>query len=407
MMPLDEIRVLELAQGWAGPTIGYILGDFGADVIKVEAVQRPDWWRTSGQDQSQPDWWETRGGWNFVNRNKRGITLDLTNPAGRDAFVKLAALSDVIIESFSSRVMENLGLTFDKLSAVNPRLIMLSMPAYGLTGPWRDYVGFGPSLEAATGLASMTGYGDGVPRETGLGVPDVMAGHIGLFAILLALRQRRSSGRGQLIDLSQTEASVRYLGERIVEASTNAAPPRQSMDPAEATHGIYRCRATDTDDNWIVISFETDAEFAATCDVIGRPDLAGDARLATLEGRQAHRPALDAAIADWTIRQDKRQAMVSLQEAGVTAGIVSDPRDMVNDPHLKSRGYFAGISRPITGVNPIPSPIVRASQSPAGIRIPAPTLGQHNEEILGGLLGMTDDELDNLRTRGVIGNAPI
>ena len=252
---LGGIRVLDLTHAWAGPFATQLLADYGAEVIKIETCERPDMLRFSTwpTDETRPDAYN-RGGWfQYLGRNKLSLTLDLKQPQGHDLFKRLVAQSDVVIENFSARVMPHLGLDYAVLQAVNPRLIMISMPGYGTVGPYKDFVAFGEMIEPFAGLSELTGYPDRAPLRLAVAYPDPVAGFHAALATLLALRQRRQTGRGQHIHIPHREPITRMLGEAVLDYTVNGRTPRRigNRHRAWAPHGCYPCRGPD---RWITIA---------------------------------------------------------------------------------------------------------------------------------------------------------
>lgn len=403
--PLRGLRVIDLSQGWAGPLLAGTLGEMGADIIKVESIQRPDWWRGVAPDGAAADAHEQSPLFNGVNRNKRDVTLNLTHPGGRELLLNLVRLGDVLVENFTPHVMESLQLPYAELSQQNPNLIMISMPAYGISGPWRDYPALGTTVESMCGVQSLTGYEGGDPRMQSTSWDPVVGLH-GLVAVLAALRQRRREGHGQFIELAHIEAGIQFVAEPLMEYVLNGRirPRRGNSSPSMAPHGCY---AAAEENAWLAIAVEDDEQWLALCGAIGRPDLAAREDLRTLAGRLADRATLDDAIGAWTSNRDGRDAMTTLQAIGVAAGVVSSPADLLSDPHLAARDFFVTVDRPYVGAHPYPGPVVRYSRTPGNLSLQAPVLGEHNEQILGELLGLMPAEIAELEALAVIGTRPI
>ncbi len=349
-LPLDGIRVLDLTMVWAGPYCTQILADFGAEVIKIESVKRFDLVRgvthPPAGAHGYPDDDPVR--FNERNRNKLGLTLDLTTQAGIALFKQLVAISDVVVENFSARVMEKLGLEYDTLRRIRPDLVMLSMPGFGKSGPASDSAAFGITIELMSGIASLNGYGDGRPMKGGVNTGDPIAALHGVGAILAALYYRAETGAGQFIDLSQQESAIAVIGHVFLGYAMDGVAPRPlgNRDPDRVPQGCYPCRG---EEHWLAISVRTDDEWQALCQVIERPDLAGDPRFASRDDRWAHHDELDAIIGAWTAGQDRYQALRLLQRAGVPAGIALNNRDLVADPHVRARQDLVMIDHPSIG----------------------------------------------------------
>lgn len=404
-LPLADIRVVDVTMGWAGPTVTHFLGDMGAEVIKIEAVQRYDWWRMMGME-LKPGAWERRGGWNTVNRNKLGITLDLTRPDGVRLCRELVAVGDILVENYRAGVVERFGLGYETLRAINPSIVMLSMPAFGMSGPWRDYVGFGNNVEQLSGLPAIMGYENGRPTVLGTGIPDPVAGFFGTLAAIVALRQRRRTGRGQLIDLSQLEALTRLVGEHIVAFSMNRREPRRigNRHAFAAPHGVYQCKG---DDSWISIAVYNDAQWRALCAEMGHSEWADDARFADSLSRFERQDEMDRLIGEWTKAFEHRGLMTRLQNVGVPAGAAYAPQELLDDPQLQARGFWQMVTREHVGTKPHPGMYFKLSRTPGRIRLPAPTMGQHNALILGELLGVAQNEIARLEREKIIGTEPL
>jgi crotonobetainyl-CoA:carnitine CoA-transferase CaiB-like acyl-CoA transferase len=404
--PLDGIRVIDFTAWWAGPAAGHVLASLGADVVKVESTKRPDLMRYSATRPPSEDlWWEWGPIYHGANNGKRGITLDLTRPEGVALVEQLVARSDVVIENFTPRVMENFGLDWDALHAVNPRLVMTRMPAYGLDGPWRDRTGFAQTMEAITGMAWVTGWPDG-PPVLPRGPCDPLAALHAVFATMLALRDRETSGEGRLVEVTMIEAALNMAAEQVVEYGTTGTVLERSGNRGRgaAPQNVYRGAGHE---QWLALAIATDEQWQLLRDVLGDPEWARDPALATGPGRVAAHDAIDAALADFFATRDARELAETLAARGVPAGHVIDARDTAQNPQMRHRAFFEVEDHPVTGARDIPvMPFRFRHQREPWMRRPSPTLGQHNEEILGGILGLTAAELAALSTAGIIGTRP-
>ncbi|MFC1926768.1 CaiB/BaiF CoA transferase family protein [Chloroflexota bacterium] len=402
-LPLEGIRICDLSNFWSGPSCTSYMGSMGAEVIKVESIQRPDGFRFGTPVVDQ--WWEIYGPWNSMNLNKYSLTLDLTRPRGVELFKELVKISDMVIENFPPRVMESFGLTYPVLKDIEPNIIMISMPGYGMTGPWRDYVGFGPIFEHVSGLAYITGYADGPPLAVG-GAADPIVGMHAAFALLAALEYRRRTGKGQFIDLSQTELLTYLVGPAVIDYSLNHRVWGRMGNRAlsMAPHGVYRCKG---DDMWLAIAVSSDKEWQSFCHTIGNHKLAQDERFTTLTDRLDNQNELDRLIEEWTVNQDFYKAMDILQQAGVSAGVVTKPHEAPEEPHFKDRELFQQLTRDIVGTQLYPKSPVRLSETPAVTTRPAPKLGEHNDYVLGELLGISKAEMEDLEKDMIIGTRPL
>ncbi|MEE8422670.1 MAG: CoA transferase [Dehalococcoidia bacterium] len=411
--PLRGVRVLDLTRVWAGPVAARILGDLGADVIRVEAPsgRGPAVIRRPGRGADFPDGdpgerpWNRQGLFNKLNRNKRSLALNLKEPRGRELFLALVAESDVVIENFSARVMPGLGLDYDRLREAKPDIIYLAMPAFGLDGPRRDYIGFGSSIEPSSGFTALMGYSADEPRITAAGVSDPIAGTTAAAAILSALEHRDATGSGAFLELSQQQAGINFIGEHLIERQLSGHEPerRGNAHPEFAPHGVYRCRG---DDNWIALTTRDERDWAALDAVSGR-GWGDDTRFATVEARRRNQAALDAEIEAWTEGSDKSELTRALQSAGVPAGPVLSAPEWLADAHLEARGYFVELDHPDAGRNRWDgSPIMAGGERDYDWWTAAPTLGGDNEAILGGVLGLSQPEIDKLYEGGVIADRP-
>jgi crotonobetainyl-CoA:carnitine CoA-transferase CaiB-like acyl-CoA transferase len=402
-LPLQGVRIIDVCVFWAGPMATALLADLGAEVVKIESIQRIDYMRLIG-GWPTPDGYEWSMVFNGANRNKYGITLNLNDDRGKEIFKSLVEIGDVVTENFSPRVMENWGLSYDVLREINPRLIMLSMPGFGATGPWRNYVTFGPNVEMVSGMPTISGYPDGEPMMTGY-MADPAAGLMGAVAVMVALQYRHQTGKGQYIDLSQIEAFTTFMGGAIMDYTMNRRlqPRRGNRHPSMSPHGVYPCKG---EDQWATITVSSEEEWARFCDAIGNPPWTKELRFSEPASRYQNHDDLDRLIGDWTRQQDKREVMRILQGVGVAAAPVLSFAEVLDDPQLKDRGFFETITRPVTGTHPYPGFPVKFSETPTSIRRPAPTLGQDNEYILKELLGMTEVEIARLAEEEVIGTKP-
>jgi benzylsuccinate CoA-transferase BbsF subunit len=373
-----------------------LLADMGAEVIKVESSRRIDPCRMvppfpDGVQQGV----NSGGQFNTYNRGKLSTTLDLTRPEAVEIARRLVSVSDVVAENFSAGVMTRLGLGYEDCRAVKPDIIYLSLSGYGATGPNKDYVSYGMQLQAFTGIASLTGYVNGPPRNLGTPIADTVGGLVGAFGILAALHHRKLTGEGQFIDVSQCEALAALCPEAILDYIMNGRVqgPAGNRDDAMAPHGVYRCRG---DNNWVSIAVSTEEEWQALCAVIVKPHLAQEPRFADTLSRWHNQDELDRIVSAWTIGHGDYEAMHILQDAGVPASAVLSNSQMVKDPHLTARGLCVEDAHPMTGRRTMAGCPWHLSRTPGGARSHAPLLGQHNEQVFCGLLGMSREEFDSL-----------
>jgi crotonobetainyl-CoA:carnitine CoA-transferase CaiB-like acyl-CoA transferase len=397
-LPMAGIRIIDVTHDWAGPHATRLLADFGAEVIKVENSRRLDGMRGGYVENERynqhPRWWE-------INRNKKSVTLDLKAEWGVAAFKDLVAVSDVLVENSRPGVMERLGLGYAALRALRPDLIYLSMSAFGHTGPHAAYAGYGGCIEPLSGIESLTGYA-GDPRPRRIKEVDVTNGVLGACALMTALLHRCRTGVGQWIDLSQMEAATSGLiGEQLLElVMLGCAPaPNGNRDRQHAPRGAYPCQG---EDQWVALSIRSESEWAAFCDVIGRPELRDDDRFATAAMRANHHDELDEIIATWTSQRSHYAAMHDVQRVGIAAGAVLNVAELTEDPHLQSRGYF--VADPDGSGACFPGLPIRMSNAHPQMWGRGPRLGEHNQEILCGLLSRSPDESEPL-TPDTIGTA--
>ncbi|WP_439397502.1 CoA transferase [Bradyrhizobium sp. PMVTL-01] len=404
--PLDKIRVIDFTMGWAGPLCTRTLADLGADVIKIEAIQYPDWWR--GVDR-RPAYvndrmYEKTMRFSIMNRNKRGITLDLTRPRGRALAKRLVAGADVVIDNYSVDVLTKLGLGYDVLKTLNPRLVVMSMSAFGVDSVHRDCRAYGSTLEQASGLPGVIGSADGPPVMSHTAFGDPVGGLNGCAAVLIALFHAGNTGQGQFIDLAQVECMMPFAAPWITMHSIRGTQPRRygNRHPHFVPHGCFRCTG---EDNWIIVSTTDEEMWQRLATLIGRPDWAADASLKSAEDRRTIEDRIEASIEAWTLTRDADEAMSELQTARIAAGVVRRPIDLLKDPHLASRAFLQESERAFLGSHPQPSMPIREGANPYAIRTAAPTLGQHNREILSGVLGLSDAEIAQFENEGLIGTA--
>ncbi|HEV7732351.1 MAG TPA: CoA transferase [Candidatus Binatia bacterium] len=388
--PLAGVRVADFTWVVAGPVCTRILADLGAEVIKIE---RPD----------ALDFGDRRGGLTgSLMRGKQSIVVDLRRPGGIDVARRLALAADVVVDNFSARVMPNLGLDHDSLACERADIITMRMTGFGLTGPDRDQVSYGPTLQALTGYTLLMGDPDGPPAGFGYSYSDLAAGNLGALAVLAAVWRRRRTGRGTRIDLAQQEALASLLGpillDRAAHGGTSRATGNASQEGADAPHGVYPCAGAD---RWLAIAVLGDAQWQGLRAVIGNPAWAAEARFESAAGRVQHAPELNRRLASWTRTQDAEAAMAVLQEAGVPAGRVGDARDVcARDPQLAARGHFVDVATPDGGTVRIDGPPFLLSDTPAAVRGPGPLLGEHTDAVLARVLGCDDGEIARLRADG-------
>ncbi|HEV8295950.1 MAG TPA: CoA transferase [Acidimicrobiales bacterium] len=396
--PLAGVRVLDLTAFWAGPYATFALACLGADVIHVESVQRPDGMRFgSARPPGTDRWWEWGPTFHAANAGKRSITLDLTRPEGRDLLRRLVEVSDVLVENFSPRVIEQFGCTWDVLHEWNPRLVMVRMPAFGLDGPWRDRVGFAQTMEQISGMAWLTGYADGEPMNA-RGPCDPLAGLHSAFAAIVGLEVRRRHGLGVHIESTMVETALNAAAEQVIEHSATGYLMTRDGNhhPGNGPHGVYLCadRPPGTM-GAVAVAVDTAAQREALGAIVGASIPSGA-------------DAFDALLAPWCAARGVSEVVDTLIARGVPAAPVVAVRCGDQNPQVQARGFYEAPRHPVTGTHAIGAfPVVFGRQPARRFARPAPTLGEHNAEILGGLLGLSDAELAALREQRIIGDRPV
>ncbi len=397
---LKGIRVVDLSMGWAGPLAARHLADMGAEVIKVESCERFDWWRSW---EATPEWIEDDGAeksvaFNMVNRNKKNLTLDLEDPRGRELLLDLVKEANVVVENYSGAVLPKLGLSYEVFKAVNPRIILLSMPAFGADGPWAEFRAYGSTVEQSSGLPHLNGEKNDLPTMHHVAYGDAMGGITGGAALLVALRHQARTGEGQFVDLSQVEGLFPLGIHGILAQSTHGQPPQRNGNQSDqfAPHGVYPCSG---DDNWIVIQVDTEAQWSALQQKSGLTY--GD-----LRDRLSRNDDLDQALSAWTKTHDAEPLMHELQALGVPAAATYRASALINHEQLAARQFWQWRERAVVGNQPNPSPAYRSGSSPIQINTPAPTLGEHNHEVLNGILNLSAAAIGELEAEGIIGKKP-
>jgi crotonobetainyl-CoA:carnitine CoA-transferase CaiB-like acyl-CoA transferase len=404
-MPFAGLKVLDLTTFWAGAYLTCYLGAYGAEIVKVESIQRPDGHRYSGAWSFEGDrWYERSAQWQGTNLNKRDLTLDLTSEEGREMARRLVRDADIVVENFSPRVIEQFGLDYPSLTELKPDVILVRMPGFGLQGPWRDYVGWALNIEQTSGMSAVTGYADGPPCNLQGPADPIVGVHAGV-ALLAALEHRRRTGEGQLIEVAQIEVAACVTAEPVIEYSMNAiVQPRNGNRRRGYLQGVY---PTAEDDSWVALCVRDDIDWAHLVDAMGRPNLLADKRFASAEQRESAHDEFDAVVADWTRTRTAEEIVAALGARNVPAEQVLTPDRMYDNPQLDARGYYEQFEHPVTGPHRYPGWPFKMSPGPGRHhRSAPPTLGQHNDEILRGL-GLTEDELTEMRARRVIGETAL
>ena len=403
--PLAGIRVLDVTTAWAGPFVGRVLAALGADVVHVEAAKRMDLWRgglTGENPRRYPDGelgtrpYDRTVLFNSQNLNKRGIAIDIKKPGGQQALVDVARQADVIVSNFTPGTLARMGLDYAALSAENPRLILVEMPAFGISGPMAKLTALGPSMEFSTGMSAFIGYADGAPTPTGPAYLDPLGGYNGAAAILTALHQRARTGKGQYIEISQVEAAMPMIGGLVLASIENEEFPRPDGNRIEGyfIHDAFRCAGRE---QWVAIAVETQSQWDALAELMKRSDLVG----------ASPSPALYDAVAAWTATRDKHWIAPRLQTLGIAAAPVSHGKDVALDPQLRATGFFEEITHPEAGTRPYQGLPFRFADRKLPKLGPAPMLGEHTEEILRVWGGLGDDAIAELKRNGTTSNNPL
>ncbi len=414
-LPLEGIRVIDSSYVFAGPYATGLLGDLGAEVIKIEGPARPDFTRGGAfsgllpDNEPSADPWNRTSTYNLVNRAKKSLVVDLSRKEGRDVLVDLLKVSDVLVENFTPRVMRGWGLDYPNLKKINPGIVMVSNTGYGRGGPYSSYPAQATTQEATHGLAAVTGYADAEPSKAGQSFVDFLAAWAIMAAALLGLRYRRRFGEGLWADIGMYQLGCYNVSEYVLDYIANGAPGGRigNRHRQYAPQGVYRCAGADA---WCALSVRDDEDWRALCAVIGRPELAADPRFASEPARRSNHDAIDTIIAAWSATLGKIEAMQQLQAAGVPAGAVLDGRDLHFDPQLAARGLLEnmhfpedramGRCRPVVG-----RPWKFGAIAPA-VRGPSPTFGQHNREVLRDVLGYDEARCAALESAEVVVDKP-
>jgi crotonobetainyl-CoA:carnitine CoA-transferase CaiB-like acyl-CoA transferase len=377
----------------AGPYATRLLADFGAEVIKVQSKKT-----ASGAESNLSPYF------NIWNRNKRSITLDLSYPEAREIVLKLIAISDIVVENFSPRVMSNWGLNYERLREVRPNLIMVSLSAMGQTGPWKDFVAFGPTLQALSGLTYLTSFNEDSPMGLGFAYADVIAGLYASIAVLTALQYRDRTGEGQHIDISESEAICTLLGPAFLDIALHQKEvlPKGNC-PEYISAAPYECYKCLGEDRWCVIAVHNEEEWQALCKVMGFPDWTKEERFSSLSKRQEHSEELNELIGQWTIQQPAEEVVNLLEEAEVPAGVVQNAEALSRDPQLMARDFFIHLEHLVLGSTISDGSPIRLKESRTTHWKVAPLLGEDNQYVFMELLGLTENELSSHIEKGIIG----
>jgi crotonobetainyl-CoA:carnitine CoA-transferase CaiB-like acyl-CoA transferase len=407
-LPLDGVRVCDLTWIIAGPTATRVLADFGAEVIRVEHGQAVDAIRLGRPLVGDTPTLNNSGFFNYFNRNKKSILLNARHPMGMDLLKRLIAESDVVVENFSSGIMESWGLDYPQLKEIREDIIYCSISGFGHSGRDKAFTTWGPTAQALSGLTYMSGLPGKPPAGWGYSYMDHTAGYNGAIAIMAALHHRNRTGEGQHIDISQVEAGIVLTGPAVLDATVNGRswrregnpPGNRAWEPRVAPHNTYACAG---EDRWIAIAVMNDAEWLALVRAMDDPDWAHEERFDTVEGRLADQDELDARIEAWTSELVDYEAMEILQAAGVRAGVVQKASDRFErDPQLASRDWWHVLPHDELGDTEYDGITPKLSATPGALRTASPLLGSHTREVLSEVLGMSEAEIDEHELAGVL-----
>ena len=426
-LPLEGIRIVELTHIYAGPYASMHLADWGAELIRLETIQslvsstRGQYTQVTQQmvDQAKasgsgfgmvfPNWdpgprpWNRNPSMTSTGRNKLSVTIDLLRPEGREILGRLLQKTDVFIENNVPETMDKLNITYEWLQELNPQIIMLRMPAFGLTGPYTNFRCLGSHVDGVSGHSFSRGHPDEPPSRRGETVAaDSAAGASGAFAVFMALWHRRRTGKGQLVEMSLAENFIPFMAESILDLGMNGRIRETigNRDYRMAPHGVYPCRG---EDKWMTLAVGSDEEWQGLCQVMGDTEMALDPRFVDAVSRWNNQDELDVVIGEWSRQQDHRELFQRLQRYGVPAGPVLDELESLEDPHLVQRGYYQPLEHPEMPTLQYHGPLWRMSKTPNKLRRPPPLLGEHNPYVYKEVMGVSDEEYSRFEAEGQIG----
>lgn len=406
---IEGYRMLDFGTAWAGPQVGGILADMGMEVIKIETRTKLDGSRMGrplvGADIAGGDegkWPDMQPIFHGINRNKLSFTIDLKQPKSREIITRLIKISDVVLDNSSPGVMERLGLGHGSLEVIRPDIISISLTGCGESGPIRDANVYAPLIISLGGLQSMTGYyGEDVPMNVMFGYGDCNASIHAAFAVLAALWHRERTGKGQHIELAECWAVTNLLGEAIMEYCMNGRimKPKGNRHPSMSPHNTYRCKGKD---KWVTIAIKKEGEWKDFCKAIGEPNWCKEERFINAFNRLRNQEELDKLITEWTVNYTPYEVMDILQQVKVAAIPVMNIEDQYTDPHFRERQIYVEVEHPLVGIEPLYANPLRLDKTPYEIRRHAPSLGEHNDYVLGELLGMSKEEIASLQQEKVV-----
>ena len=398
-LPLEGVRIADFCWAWAGPYATMLLASMGAEVLKIESMQRLDHVRARALGFGLFGGVDRSPFFNDLNLNKLSVTLNLSQPQAVELAKRMVSISDVASQNMRPGAMDRLGLSYEDLRKVKPDIIYLSSSACGATGPDREYIGYAPTFAALGGAVYLCGYPDAPPQGM-TGSIDLRSAVASAFAILAALCYRQRTGEGQHIDLSSQEAITVLLGEALMDYTMNRRNQTRkgNHDDAMAPHSCYRCRGG----QWVTIAIATEEEWQTFCSAIGAPEWTKDQNFSDAYSRLKNQDELDRRVEEWTMNHTPYQVMEILQQAGVAAVPSFDSELLFTDPHLRERGLFEEVDHPLMGKRIVISPPWKLSDAPTPPSHHAPLMGEHNEYVFGELLGLSLKEIAELQERGII-----
>lgn len=399
---LDGLRVADFTWAWAGPYMTMLLADMGAEVINIETSPRTSNLRVNPPfPQGKSEGVNRSGWWSTSQRGKLSCTLNLKHPKGIELAKRIVSISDVAAENFSPGVMERLGLGYDVLKQIKPDIVYISMSGYGATGPDSSRISYGNHIAMSAGLTAITGFPDAGPSQMLIPYADPVSGLTGAFAVLAALHNRSRNGQGQYIDLSQAEAMASFVPEALMDYTMNQQVRTRNgnRDDFMAPHGCYPCQG---EDEWVTIAVSSDEEWINFCTATENPGWTEDVRFSDRHGRLKNQDELDRLITEWTSIHSSYDIMKILQKSGVAATPTLNGAEIVEDPHLRDRNFFVPDGVPGMNNKLMAGPSWKMSRTPGRVRSPAPLLGEHNEHVFNGLLGMSKGEIATLTEEKVI-----
>ncbi len=410
-LPLTGMRVLDLSYVFAVPYMAGLLSDLGAEVIKIEAPHKLD--QTRGRafgpyldnDPAQ-DPWNRSGIFYVVNRGKRSLVMDLSQPEGQEIFRELVAKSDIVLENFTPRVMRKWGLNYEELKKIKPSLIMLSNTGYGSTGPWSSFPSQGTTLEATMGITFYTGYRGDKPWKVGQSYPDFIACWAGLNGLWAAIAHMRKTGQGQWVDVGMYQLGVALMPEPLLQKQLDGTEPiRMGNEHAEhVPSNLYQTKDTD---QWLALSIQTDGQWATLTTLMQQTELASDPRFSTAPERLRNRDVVNAIVAAWCLTHTSHVLFEQLQAQGIAAAPVLNSRDLLRDPHLKHRNFYETVSHPEPiGERPLIGRPYKLRFRDAHIKKPGPRFGEDNDSILREILGKTPEQISALKDSNIVSDFP-